>query len=36
MKKLFCLVVLGGFLLICSGCQGNITRDIRHAGFSMG
>lgn len=26
------IIVLGG----CSGCTGNITRDIRHAGFSIG
>ena len=34
-KLRFCLLVLivG---IICCGCNGNITRDLRHAGFNMG
>ena len=28
------LVLIVG--VVCCGCNGNITRDIRHAGFSMG
>lgn len=28
------LVLIIGF--VCCGCNGNVTRDIRHAGFSMG
>ncbi len=36
MKKKIYLLVFCCVTLLCSGCQGNITRDIRHAGFSMG
>lgn len=36
-KKKICFVILGLFVLFCcSACKGNITRDIRHAGFSVG
>lgn len=36
MKKIRLLVLAGLILFCCSACNGNITRDIRHAGFSMG
>lgn len=37
MKKTFKILVLFTFvMLFCSGCNGNVTRDIRHAGFSVG
>lgn len=36
MKSKFKLVVLSLIVLFCcSGCNGNITREIRHAGFSL-
>ena len=37
MKKYFKLGILMGFVFIlCTGCNGNVTRDIRHAGFNVG
>lgn len=36
MKKKIYLLFLICIIFLCSGCQGNITRDIRHAGFTMG
>jgi hypothetical protein len=36
MTKIFKITFICLFVLIlCSGCNGNITRDIRHAGFSV-
>ena len=32
MKKVLILILL---ILICTGCNGNTTRDIRHQGYSM-
>ena len=38
MKKTFFKVSILSLLLLlcCTGCDGNVTRDIRHAGFSVG
>ncbi len=35
MKKVK-LMILVGLILICCGCDGNVTRDIRHGGFTLG
>lgn len=35
MNKKIRLFTLLFFVVLCTGCNGNITRDIRHAGFSM-
>lgn len=35
MNKKIRLLTLLFFVVLCSGCNGNITRDIRHAGFTM-
>lgn len=34
-KKIFIFSLLLVTILLCSGCNGNVTRDIRHAGFSV-
>ena len=36
MKKYFQIVFLVLILFLCSACNGTITRNIRHAGFSIG
>lgn len=36
MKKKIKVLVLFLVILLCSACNGSITRDIRHAGFSIG
>ena len=37
MKKYFKVGLLMIFVLVmCTGCNGNVTRDIRHAGFAIG
>ena len=36
MKKRVLLVLLFLVVIICTACNGNVTRDIRHAGFSVG
>lgn len=33
-KRLFVVLVL--IIFLCSACNGNVTRDLRHAGFSVG
>ena len=35
-KNLLRLEIIVLFVGLCCGCNGNITRDIRHAGFTMG
>lgn len=35
MKKIGCLIGVGALTLLLTGCDGNVTRDIRHAGFSL-
>lgn len=35
MKKKLSLFILMFIILLCSGCNGNVTRDIRHAGFTV-
>jgi len=36
MRKIKFVVLIVLVLLLCSACDGNVTRDIRHAGFSVG
>ena len=36
MKKRVLLVLLFLLVIMCTACNGNVTRDIRHAGFSVG
>ncbi len=36
MKKILCIVVLAFVLLFCTACEGDVTRALRHEGFSVG
>ena len=36
MKKFIMIAFIVAFVVLCTGCDGNVTRDIRHAGFSVG
>lgn len=35
-KKILIVSILVLIILLCSGCNGSVTRDIRHAGFTVG
>lgn len=34
-KKVLLLLLIAGFCFLCTGCVGNVTRGIRHAGFTL-
>lgn len=34
-KKVLLLLLITGFCFLCTGCVGNVTRGIRHAGFTL-
>lgn len=36
MKKIIYVGFLFIFIILCTGCNGSVTRDIRHSGFSVG
>ncbi len=36
MKNLLKICLVVAFVFLCTGCDGTVTRDIRHAGFSVG
>ena len=36
MKKSRLLFVLLGSIILCTACDGDVTRDIRHDGFNYG
>ena len=36
MKKIICFSFIGMIILLCTACNGSVTRSIRHAGFNVG
>ena len=34
-KKVFRSIILILVVVVCTACNGNVTRDIRHAGFNL-